>query len=271
MECLPVEKIPEGDNWTYELKLDGYRLQAVKVGSKVILYSRRGIDLTKRYEYVAMALAGLPDDTVIDGELVALDEEGKPNFNLLQNFRSAESHIVFYAFDILVHDGCDVRKLPISKRRAILGTVIEPSVHVWLVFGFSWHRSMPSIRFDSYPNMATRSGDRKRELSCLFCDHADHGWLQMDRAQKESWALRRRPICSLAASEGQDTSRSHQLPMRFSMPGMPMKISPKPPSSKIARNCSMLCMRRRSASSIRINMQLQQMKSPQCDLARRFR
>jgi bifunctional non-homologous end joining protein LigD len=66
MECLPVEKIPEGDNWTYGLKLDGYRLQAVKAGSKVILYSRRGIDLTKRYEYVAMALAGLPDDTVID-------------------------------------------------------------------------------------------------------------------------------------------------------------------------------------------------------------
>jgi bifunctional non-homologous end joining protein LigD len=95
MECLPVEKIPEGDNWTYELKLDGYRLQAVKAGGKVILYSRRGIDLTKRFEYVAKALAGLPDDTVIDGELVALDEKGKPNFNLLQNFRSAESHIVF--------------------------------------------------------------------------------------------------------------------------------------------------------------------------------
>jgi bifunctional non-homologous end joining protein LigD len=72
MECLPVEKIPEGDNWTYELKLDGYRLQAVKAGGKVILYSRRGIDLTKRFEYVTKALASLPDDTVIDGELVAL-------------------------------------------------------------------------------------------------------------------------------------------------------------------------------------------------------
>jgi bifunctional non-homologous end joining protein LigD len=44
--------IPEGDNWTYELKLDGYRLQAVKAGSKVILYSRRGIDLTKRFAYI---------------------------------------------------------------------------------------------------------------------------------------------------------------------------------------------------------------------------
>jgi bifunctional non-homologous end joining protein LigD len=134
MECLPVQRIPEGGNWTYELKLDGYRLQAVKAAGKVTLYSRRGINLTKRYEYVATALAGLPDDTVIDGELVALDEQGKPNFNLLQNFRSTESHIVFYAFDVLVHDGRDVRKLPLSKRRAILAAAIKPSDHVGLSY-----------------------------------------------------------------------------------------------------------------------------------------
>jgi ATP-dependent DNA ligase len=83
MECLPVEKIPEGDLWTYELKLDGYRLEAVKTGGKVTLYSRRGTDLTRRFERIGDALAGLPDESVIDGELVALDEEGKPNFNLL--------------------------------------------------------------------------------------------------------------------------------------------------------------------------------------------
>lgn len=134
MECLPVEKIPEGDNWSYELKLDGYRLQAVKAGGKVILYSRRGIDLTKRFEYVAKALASLPDDTVIDGELVALDEEGKPNFNLLQNFRSAESHIVFYAFDVLIHKGHDLKQLALSKRRAILTTAIEPSDHLGISY-----------------------------------------------------------------------------------------------------------------------------------------
>src|ERR1700751_3685165 len=110
MECLPVEKIPEGELWTYELKLDGYRLVAVKTGGKVTLYSRRGIDLSQRFEYVTAALATLPDETVIDGELVALDDQGKPNFNLLQNFRSAESHIMFYAFDVLVRRGEDLMK-----------------------------------------------------------------------------------------------------------------------------------------------------------------
>jgi ATP-dependent DNA ligase len=54
----------------------------------------------------------MPDETVIDGEVVALDEQGKPNFNLLQNFRSADSHIMFYAFDVLVHRGEDLTKRP---------------------------------------------------------------------------------------------------------------------------------------------------------------
>ncbi len=73
-----MDWIPEGDLWTYELKLDGYRAIAVKSGGKVTVYSRRGTDLTQRFRYVADALASLPDETVIDGEVVALDERGKP-------------------------------------------------------------------------------------------------------------------------------------------------------------------------------------------------
>jgi ATP-dependent DNA ligase len=130
MECLPAERIPEGDLWTYELKLDDYRIEAVKTGGKITLYSRRRTDLTQRFEYVTAALASLPDETVIDGELVALDEQGKPNFNLLQNFRSAESHIMFYAFDVLVRRGEDLMKRTLSKRREILTSTVKPDHHV---------------------------------------------------------------------------------------------------------------------------------------------
>jgi DNA ligase D-like protein (predicted ligase) len=130
MECLPVEKIPEGDVWSYELKLDGYRIEAVKTGGKVTLYSRRGTDLSQRFAYVTAALATLPNETVIDGELVALDEQGKPNFNLLQNFRSAESHIMFYAFDVLVRKGEGLMRTPLSKRREILASTVKPHDHV---------------------------------------------------------------------------------------------------------------------------------------------
>jgi ATP-dependent DNA ligase len=62
--------------WTYKLKLDGYRAIAVKSGGKATMYSRRDTDLTQRFRYVSDALASLPDETVIDGEVVALDEQG---------------------------------------------------------------------------------------------------------------------------------------------------------------------------------------------------
>jgi ATP-dependent DNA ligase len=126
MECLSVEKIPEGDVWTYELKLDGYRVVAVKDSGKLTLYSRRGTDLTQRFRYVAEALASLPDETVIDGEVVALDEQGKPNFNLLQNSRSAESHIMLHAFDVLVRRGENLTRQLLSKRREVLESTVEP-------------------------------------------------------------------------------------------------------------------------------------------------
>jgi ATP-dependent DNA ligase len=132
MECLPVEMIPEGNLWTYELKLDGYRLVVVKTAGRVTLYSRRGTDLSKRFEYVTAGLSTLPDETVTDGELVALDEQGKPNFNLLQNFRSTESHIMFYAFDVLVNRGEDLTKQTLSKRREVLASTIKPHDHVGL-------------------------------------------------------------------------------------------------------------------------------------------
>jgi ATP-dependent DNA ligase len=78
----------------------------------------------------ATALKDLPDDTVIDGELVALGPDGRPDFNLLQNFRSAESRIVYYAFDILIHRQRNLIELSLSERRAILSSIIEPGEHV---------------------------------------------------------------------------------------------------------------------------------------------
>jgi ATP-dependent DNA ligase len=90
---------------------------AGRSGGKLTLRSRRGTDMTKGLEDVAIGLITIPDETVIDGEVVALDEQGKPNFNLLQfnllqNVRSAESYIMFYAFDVLVHRGEDIMKRP---------------------------------------------------------------------------------------------------------------------------------------------------------------
>jgi ATP-dependent DNA ligase len=74
MLCLAVSALPEGSQWEYELKLDGYRAVGLKTHSRTVLLSRNGKDFTRRFQPVACALEALPDETVIDGEVVALDE-----------------------------------------------------------------------------------------------------------------------------------------------------------------------------------------------------
>ncbi len=130
MDCLPVTKVLEGPEWTYELKLDGYRLEVIRANGRTDLYSRRENLLNKKFPYIASALSSLPEGTIIDGELVALGADGRPNFNLLQNFRSAEDQIVYYAFDILAHDSRDLTTLPLSERRQILQSVLVPADHI---------------------------------------------------------------------------------------------------------------------------------------------
>jgi ATP-dependent DNA ligase len=89
MDCLAVSKLPEGSQRIWEIKLDGYRAVPVKSGAVVTLYSRNRKILNKRLPYIVEPLRSLPDGTVVDGEIVALDDEGRPNFNLLQNFLSS--------------------------------------------------------------------------------------------------------------------------------------------------------------------------------------
>jgi DNA ligase D-like protein (predicted ligase) len=124
MECLSVAKLPEGLEWLWEIKFDGYRSLAVKSGTGVTLFSRRRKFLNRQFPYIVEALADLPAGTVIDGELVAIDESGRPNFNLLQNFGAETSRIQYYVFDLLCLKGHDLIRLPLIERRGLLKSLV---------------------------------------------------------------------------------------------------------------------------------------------------
>jgi len=86
--------------------------------------------LNRKFGYVAKALDYLPAETILDGELVAMGPDGKPDFKQLQNFKSAESHITYYVFDVLMHKGRDLTQRPLSERRDLLRSIVKPTEHV---------------------------------------------------------------------------------------------------------------------------------------------
>ena len=120
MLLLRTDRLPESPNQSYELKLDGYRALAIKTGGRVKLRSRNDNDFNGRYPAIVNALSAMPDETVIDGEVVALDESGRPSFNLLQNYGSAGAPLIYYVFDVLVLNGRNVMPEPLVRRREIL-------------------------------------------------------------------------------------------------------------------------------------------------------
>src|SRR5215472_6722551 len=126
MLLLRADRLPDDSKWSYELKLDGYRALAIKSSGKVRLRSSNDKDFSRRYRAIVQALEALPDETVVDGEVVAKDEAGRPAFNLLQNYGSAKIQIVYYIFDLLVLNGRDFTQQPLTGRRAVLQDRVFP-------------------------------------------------------------------------------------------------------------------------------------------------
>ena len=124
MQCKPVTALPSGEKWTFEIKFDGYRCIVVKREKEVTLFSRNQKVLNKRFPKIVQALASLRSEFVLDGELVALDSQGRPSFQLLQNTPSRTLPVYFYAFDLLNRDGESLLHLPIERRRDLLDKLL---------------------------------------------------------------------------------------------------------------------------------------------------
>jgi bifunctional non-homologous end joining protein LigD len=120
MLLLRTAKLPQGTNWAYEVKLDGYRAIAFKSGGRVHLRSRNNKDFNGRYPAIVKALSAMPDETVIDGEVVTLDESGRPSFNSLQNYASGKTRLLYYVFDVMIVSGRDLLSESLMSRRELL-------------------------------------------------------------------------------------------------------------------------------------------------------
>jgi bifunctional non-homologous end joining protein LigD len=123
-----VDEPFDREGWSFEVKWDGFRSIAEVKRGKVRLISRNARSQNARFPAVAEALTALPVDAVLDGEIVSVDEKGRPDFQALQNsMRTGEGRILYYVFDVLQVDGHDLRPLPLSERQHLLAKLLPAS------------------------------------------------------------------------------------------------------------------------------------------------
>ncbi|MCW3115523.1 MAG: ligase [Segetibacter sp.] len=123
MNCTLIRQPFNDPGWTFEVKLDGYRIIAIKKGDDIKLYSRSSLNYSKYYAAVIEALKDVQHDVVLDGEIVVLDDKGRPNFDLLQKYKEGMP-IAYYCFDMLWLDGYDITGLILTDRKQLLKQVI---------------------------------------------------------------------------------------------------------------------------------------------------
>jgi bifunctional non-homologous end joining protein LigD len=124
--CQASERPPSGANWVHEIKFDGYRIQMRVEGGEVSLKTRKALDWTDKFPNIANAAARLPN-CIVDGEIVALNEKGDPDFSAMQAALSDgdTDGLIYFAFDLLFEDGEDLRKLPLLERKGRLEALLK--------------------------------------------------------------------------------------------------------------------------------------------------
>ena len=161
-----VEKLPAGADWLFEPKWDGYRALGYVRGGEATLRSRRGNDLTERFAVVAKALPNAlrTPDAVVDGEVCALDETGRPSFSAMQQGKPG-TPLVYEVFDVLEIDGEPLTGLPLTERRARLEELVVPTGIVQLSGAFDDGEALLEAAKEQGLEgvMAKKAGSRYRE------------------------------------------------------------------------------------------------------------
>jgi bifunctional non-homologous end joining protein LigD len=146
LQDAPVKPMPHGiqpmlatlvrepfdhPEWLFEVKWDGYRAIAEIQDGKVSLYTRNKISLNKKFSPITEALQKLGFEAVLDGEIVVVDDQGEPDFQMLQNYqKSGSGYLIYYVFDLLFFHGHDLLNLPLMRRKELLKKILPSAQHV---------------------------------------------------------------------------------------------------------------------------------------------
>jgi bifunctional non-homologous end joining protein LigD len=178
---------PKGDQWLHEIKYDGYRVQVhVNRGRKKV-YTRNGLDWTKRFSAIAGAL-DIPGEAIIDGEVVVI-HEGRTNFSELQSELAAgrQDRLVCYAFDLLWRNG-DLRKLPqIERKQALLDLLGENDIEAPVVF--SEHLIGDGQKMFQHAAKLNWEGIISKRVDAPYRSDRNEGWLKIKATQREKFPV----------------------------------------------------------------------------------
>ncbi len=174
-----VDEVPTGAGWIHEYKYDGYRLLLAVGDGVATAWTRNGKDWSDKFKALVKAAAKLPAGCLIDGEAVALDDKGKPSFQLLQATLKEQkgANLAFYAFDLLIDRGEDIRKLPNIERKERLAALLK-GVPPPILYGD--HVIGRGRRAVSRDLQAGRRGHRLEESQCALQGNA-HAQLAQDQ------------------------------------------------------------------------------------------
>jgi bifunctional non-homologous end joining protein LigD len=169
-------------DWIFETKWDGFRMIAVLKDGNVDLYSRNGKLVSGKYTIIATALQRIAHDAVLDGELVALDDQGVSRFQLLQNALRSKTNLRYYVFDILRLDGNDIRHLPLIKRKELLKEMLLQDRFI----AYSEHRWEHGTKYFNEAKKAREEGIMaKRAESKYYSGARTREWLKIKTGSRQ--------------------------------------------------------------------------------------
>ena len=183
-----VDDVPTGSDWLYEYKYDGYRLLLAVGDGVATAWTRHGKDWSDKFRVLVKAATHLPAGSLIDGEAVAIGEDGRPSFQLLQSTLKDQrgANLVFYAFDLLVDRGEDIKRLPNIVRKDRLASLLA-GVNPPILYG----DHVIGRGEDLFREVCKQSGEGivAKKASCPYKGVRTRNWLKIKCIERQEFVI----------------------------------------------------------------------------------